>query len=76
MASFVLNWFKFYQELHLVYSELNPIVMLDDNSVVPLDTAAKIDETAHFLCSQKWGEVDWPPPFGHAAYPEEALIRD
>ncbi|CAE8655617.1 unnamed protein product [Polarella glacialis] len=50
--------------------------MLDDNSVVPLDMAAKIDETANFLVSAKWGEVDWPPPFGRAAYPEEALIRE
>ena len=25
---------------------------------------------------RKWGELDWPPPFGRAAYPEEALIRD
>jgi ATP citrate (pro-S)-lyase len=38
--------------------------------------AAKIDETANFLVAQKWGEVDWPPPFGRAAYAEEALIRD
>eukprot|EP00972_Heterocapsa_arctica_P034118 5021946-Heterocapsa_arctica.AAC.1 len=76
MASFILNLFKFYQQLHFAYLEINPIVMLDDNSVVPLDMAAKIDETANFLCAQKWGEMDWPPPFGRAAYPEEALIRD
>jgi len=76
MASFVLNLYKFYRDLHFAYLEINPIVMLDDNSVVPLDMAAKIDETANFLVAQKWGEVDWPPPFGRAAYPEEALIRD
>jgi ATP citrate (pro-S)-lyase len=76
LASFVLSLYKFYQELHFAYLEINPLVMLDDNTVVPLDMAAKIDETANFLAAQKWGELDWPPPFGRAAYPEEALIRD
>merc|ERR1719253_2046211 len=76
MASFVKSLYSVYKELHFAYLEINPIVMLDDNSVVPLDMAAKIDETANFLVAQKWGEVDWPPPFGRAAYPEEALIRD
>mmetsp|Transcript_69216 Transcript_69216/g.150619 ORF Transcript_69216/g.150619 Transcript_69216/m.150619 type:complete len:1089 (-) Transcript_69216:168-3434(-) len=76
MSSFILSLYKFYQELHFAYLEINPLVMLSDGSVVPLDMAAKIDETASFLCQQKWGELDWPPPFGRAAFPEEALIRD
>eukprot|EP00418_Pyrodinium_bahamense_P088114 CAMPEP_0179035810 /NCGR_PEP_ID=MMETSP0796-20121207/13298_1 /TAXON_ID=73915 /ORGANISM="Pyrodinium bahamense, Strain pbaha01" /LENGTH=551 /DNA_ID=CAMNT_0020732085 /DNA_START=74 /DNA_END=1725 /DNA_ORIENTATION=+ len=76
LTSFVLSLYAFYKELHFAYLEINPLVMLKDNSVVPLDMAAKLDETAGFLCAQKWGEVDWPPPFGRAAYPEEALIRD
>ncbi|CAE7224567.1 ACLY, partial [Symbiodinium necroappetens] len=70
MASFVLSLYKFYTDLHFAYLEINPLVMLDDNTVIPLDMAAKIDETANFLVAQKWGELDWPPPFGRAAYPE------
>merc|ERR1719243_308054 len=62
--------------MHFAYLEINPLVMLSDNSVVPLDMAAKLDETANFLVAQKWGEIDWPAPFGRAEYPEEALIRD
>jgi len=76
LTSFVLSLYKFYRELHFAYLEINPLVMLSDNTVVPLDMAAKIDETAGFICAQRWGEVDWPPPFGRDAYPEEALIRD
>merc|ERR1719460_2453020 len=68
--------FKFYQDLHFAYLEINPLVMLADNTVMPLDLVAKLDETAHFLCAQKWSELDWPSPFGRAAYPEEALIRE
>ncbi|CAJ1374861.1 unnamed protein product [Effrenium voratum] len=76
MASFICSLYKFYGDLHFAYLEINPLVMLDDNTVIPLDMAAKIDETANFLVAQKWGELDWPPPFGRAAYPEEALIHE
>jgi len=76
LASFVMALYAFYRDLHFAYLEINPLVMLGNDTVVPLDMAAKIDETAHFLCASKWGEMDWPPPFGRAAYPEEALVRD
>jgi len=76
LASFILSLYKFYKDLHFAYLEINPLVMLDDNTVVPLDMAAKLDETAGFLCAHRWGEVDWPPPFGRDSYPEEALIHD
>lgn len=35
-----------------------------------LDMAAKIDATADYLCKAKWGDVQFPPPFGREAYPE------
>ena len=35
-----------------------------------LDMAAKIDATADYLCKAKWGDVEFPPPFGREAYPE------
>eukprot|EP00933_Yihiella_yeosuensis_P057700 TRINITY_DN576_c0_g1_i1.p1 TRINITY_DN576_c0_g1~~TRINITY_DN576_c0_g1_i1.p1 ORF type:complete len:1086 (-),score=273.12 TRINITY_DN576_c0_g1_i1:240-3497(-) len=76
LASFVSSLYQVYKDLHFAYLEINPLVMLSDGSVVPLDLAGKIDETASFLCQQKWGEFDWPPPFGRDAYPEEALIRE
>jgi len=76
LASFIMSLYRFYKDLHFAYLEINPLVMLADNTVVPLDMAAKLDETASFLCAQKWGEVDWPPPFGREAYPEEAIVRE
>eukprot|EP00439_Symbiodinium_sp_Y106_P023439 s1249_g2.t2 len=76
LARFVKALFAFYRDLHFAYLEINPIALLSNNKIVPLDLVAKIDETAAFLCTQKWGELDWPSPFGRAAYPEEALIRE
>eukprot|EP00931_Biecheleriopsis_adriatica_P117840 TRINITY_DN9331_c0_g2_i1.p1 TRINITY_DN9331_c0_g2~~TRINITY_DN9331_c0_g2_i1.p1 ORF type:complete len:1112 (+),score=281.15 TRINITY_DN9331_c0_g2_i1:71-3337(+) len=76
LALFIKALYAFYKDLHFAYLEINPIVMLSNKKIVPLDLVAKIDETAAFLCAQKWGELDWPSPFGRAAYPEEAFIRD
>lgn len=40
------------------------------DEVYVLDLAAKIDATADFICKAKWGDVEFPPPFGREAYPE------
>ncbi|KAK7919545.1 hypothetical protein WMY93_010829 [Mugilogobius chulae] len=46
------------------------------DGVYILDMAAKIDATADYICKAKWGDVEFPPPFGREAYPEEAYIAD
>ena len=43
-----------YNECHFTYLEINPLVVLDSGDVVPLDMAAKIDETAAFLVRVWW----------------------
>ena len=35
-----------------------------------LDLAAKLDQTADFICKVHWGEIEFPPPFGREAMPE------
>lgn len=43
------------------------------DGVYVLDMAAKIDATADYLCKAKWGDVEFPPPFGREAYPEVTI---
>lgn len=75
VASFVFNLYKLYVDLYFTYLEINPLVVTD-SSIYILDLAAKVDATADFICRPKWGEIDYPPPFGRDAYPEEAQIAD
>lgn len=67
--------YQLYVDLYFTYLEINPLVVTD-NSIYILDLAAKIDATADFVCRPKWGEIEYPPPFGRDAYPEEAYIAD
>lgn len=69
------NLYKMYVDLYFTYLEINPLVVTDD-SIYILDLAAKVDATADFICRPKWGEIDYPPPFGRDAFPEEAYIAD
>jgi len=75
VARFIAALYKQYVTLHFTYLEVNPLV-ITQGKVWVLDLAAKLDATADFVCRNKWGEVDYPPPFGRAAYPEEAHIAE
>jgi ATP citrate (pro-S)-lyase len=75
VAEFVSALYKQYVALHFTYLEVNPLVVTQ-GKVWIMDLAAKLDATADFVCRSKWGEVDYPPPFGRDAFPEEAHIAE
>merc|ERR1719386_283205 len=76
MAEFVASLYSaVFLPAHFVYLEINPIV-ITDTQLIPLDCAAKIDETAAFLAEPLWQGVEFPAPFGRAAFPEEKFIQD
>jgi ATP citrate (pro-S)-lyase len=77
LASFIVTLMKVYRKLNFTYMEINPIVMTQEGTIIPLDLAAKLDETASFLQTSHWdGHADFPAPFGRAEYPEELFIRE
>jgi ATP citrate (pro-S)-lyase len=75
LAKFLVSMLETFRALHFVYMEINPIVLVGDQISV-LDMAAKVDETAHFLVGDKWGNLEFPPAFGRAKFPEEEFIQD
>ncbi len=50
--------------------------MIQGETIHILDLAAKLDSTAEYLCKACWGDIEFPPPFGRDALPEEAYIAD
>jgi len=75
VARFIQTLYKQYVDLYFTYLEINPLV-ITGGKVYVLDLAAKLDATADFACRAKWGDIEYPPPFGRDAYPEEAYIAD
>jgi ATP citrate (pro-S)-lyase len=74
IAGFVEMLFHFYAELNYAYLEINPFVVAGEH-IVPLDLAARIDDTAGFLNEQQWGDLHFPAPFGRVLTPEEQYIK-
>lgn len=75
VSKFIVELYRLYTDLYFTYLEINPLVVTKDGIYI-LDLAAKIDQTAEFLCKTKWGDFTYPTPFGRDAYPEEAYIAD
>nr|AKM12497.1 ATP citrate lyase [Phaffia rhodozyma]AKM12498.1 ATP citrate lyase [Phaffia rhodozyma]AKM12499.1 ATP citrate lyase [Phaffia rhodozyma] len=59
LADFLIRLYAVYEDLHYAYLEINPLICLDGVNGNPptieyLDMAAKLDQTADFLCGPKW----------------------
>ena len=75
ISEFIEGLFKFYADLSYAYLEINPFVV-DGKDVVPLDLAAKLDDTAAFVSGRKWGDIEFPSPFGRVLTKEEKYIEE
>jgi ATP-citrate lyase beta-subunit len=75
--SFAVAFFKFYRDMNFAYLEINPIVMLPNNDMAILDLVARLDDTAGFMMSDTWGDVEYPTAFGmEDQSPEEKAISE
>lgn len=73
LAGFFEGMYKFYADLNYAYLEINPVVVVG-KKVYPLDLAAKLDDTAAYMCGKKWGPIEFPSPFGRIRTKEEEYI--
>jgi ATP citrate (pro-S)-lyase len=75
LSGFIDALFKFYADLNFTYLEINPLVVTKE-SIIPLDLAVKLDDTADFESGEKWGNIEFPAPFGRTLTKEEAYIEE
>lgn len=59
LVDFLVRLYSVYVDLHFAYLEINPLVCLDGVEGAPptilyLDMAAKLDQTAESICGPKW----------------------
>ena len=67
--------FHFYRELQFGFLEFNPFTF-KAGEFLPVDTVARLDDTAHFICSEAWGDIEFPVPFGRELRLEERYIKE
>ncbi|KAI6206207.1 ATP citrate synthase [Aphelenchoides besseyi] len=80
LVQFIRETYRIYKDLYFTYMEINPIVVTG-GQVHILDLAARLDETAFFLCSELWKTrknepVNFPAPFGRDLSKEEKYIAE
>ncbi len=74
--SFTQAFYKFFKDLHFSYLELNPLIIAGDQ-IHLLDIVARIDDTARFLMTETWGNLECPPSFGTPPkLPQENKIQE
>ena len=75
LADFIRGLFRFYADLSFTYLEINPFIFSGD-TIIPLDLVARLDDTAFFQSGKKWGDLEFPAPFGRRLTPEEAHVKE
>lgn len=75
VAEYIIALYKLFSDYHFVYLELNPFTFVN-NTIYPLDTVAKLDDYASYQCAEKWGDLDFPNPFGIEKTPEEERVSN
>jgi len=75
LRNLMLALFRFYRELQFGFLEFNPFTF-SDGEFLPVDTVARLDDTAQFLCPEEWAGVEFPAPFGRPLTREERYIKE
>jgi ATP-citrate lyase beta-subunit len=75
VTEFIKGLFKFYADLGYAYLEINPMTVTK-GGFIPLDMVARLDDAAQFVCGRKWGNIEFPAPFGRGLTKEEELIKE
>ncbi len=75
-AGFIEAVYKVFRELDFTLLEFNPFTYDADGNPFPLDARGELDDTAAYKSEKKWGELEFPRPFGRKLYPEEQFIAD
>ncbi len=74
LAHFILASYTAYVLAEFAYLEINPLAFVD-GAPVPLDLAAKLDDTGYHECQKLWGNIKFSAPFGRKMTEAERFIE-
>jgi len=80
LIPFIKGLYQVFVDQDFTFLEINPFAITQDNTVVPLDVKARLDDTAMFLHAKTWGSsdnpIEFPAAFGQVMSEKETYIRE
>lgn len=74
IGNFIKGVFAVFQDLDFSFLEMNPFTLVNGEPY-PLDMRGELDDTAAFKNFKKWGEIEFPLPFGRVLSSTEGYIH-
>jgi len=74
IEEFIKSVFAIFQDLDFTFLEMNPFALVDGKPY-PLDMRGELDDTAAFKNFKKWGNIEFPMPFGRVMSSTEKFIH-
>ncbi|CAM0949605.1 unnamed protein product [Alopecurus aequalis] len=75
IGDFIRGSFSVFQDLDFSFMEMNPFTLVNGEAY-PLDMRGELDDTAAFKNFKKWGNIEFPLPFGRVMSPSESYIHE
>ena len=75
MERFLAATFAVYEDLDFSLIEMNPFTLDAAGAPFPLDMRGEVDDTAAFRSAKKWGDVEFPLPFGRTMSSQERYVH-
>ncbi|KAF8399670.1 hypothetical protein HHK36_015541 [Tetracentron sinense] len=74
IEEFIKVIYALFLDLDFTFLEMNPFTLVDGKPY-PLDMRGELDDTAAFKNFKKWGNIEFPMPFGRIMSPTESFIH-
>lgn len=72
---FIAAAFEVFEDLDFTLMEMNPFTLDASGAPFPLDMRGEIDDTAAFKSAKKWGDIEFPLPFGRTMTSQESYVH-
>lgn len=77
MEKFIAAVYEVYLDLDFSLIEMNPFTLDPATGrPFPLDMRGELDDTASFRSAKKWGDIEFPLPFGRTMTAQEAQVHE
>ncbi|XP_042456361.1 ATP-citrate synthase alpha chain protein 2-like [Zingiber officinale] len=74
IGDFIRGVFAVFQGIYFSFIDMNPFTLVNGEPY-PLDMRGELDDTAAFKNFKKWGNIEFPLPFGRVLSPTEKFVH-